>query len=76
MKTHRFDPVSALLGIVVVIVGFAAINLRLGNLINDRPDALIPLVVLAAGMVAVAVAARRSFQDVHRASDDQHDSAE
>ena len=76
MKTHRFDPVSALLGITAIIVGMVAVNSRLGNLINDRPDSLIPMVVLAAGLLAVIVAARRSLQDVDRASDDQHDRAE
>ena len=76
MKTHRFDPVSLLLGIVVMVVGFAAMNSRLGNLINDRPDALVPLLLLGVGIVAVAVATRRSLQDVDRAGDDQYDSAE
>jgi hypothetical protein len=68
--------VSLLLGIVVMVVGFAAMNSRLGNLINDRPDALVPLLLLGVGIVAVAVATRRSLQDVDRAGDDQYDSAE
>ena len=76
MKTHRFDPVSLLLGIAAIVVGIAAINGRLGNLVNDRPDALIPLIVLAIGLLAIVVAARRSLQDVDGASDDQHDGAE
>ncbi len=76
MKTHPFDPISMLLGIVTVVVGFVAINSRLGNFINDRPDALLPFAVLAFGVVAIAVATRRSLQDVHGAGDDQHDSAE
>lgn len=76
MKTHRLDPVSLLFGIVAIIIGIAAINARLGNLINDRPDALIPLLVLGVGLLAVIVAARRSFQDVDGAGDDQHDRAE
>ena len=76
MKTHRFDALSALFGIVTIVVGMIAVNSRLGNLINDRPDALLPMLVLAAGLVAVIVAARRSLQDVHGASDDQHDRAE
>jgi hypothetical protein len=76
MKTHRFDPVSMVFGIVAIIIGIAAINSRLGTVINDRPDALIPLVVLGIGVLVVAVAARRSLQDVDRASDHQHDSAE
>ena len=83
MKTHRLDPISLALGIITVVVGFAAINSRLGNLINDRPDALVPLLVLAAGLVAVVVATRRSLhgnatplQDVDGAGDDQHDSAQ
>jgi hypothetical protein len=76
MKTHRFDPVSMVFGIVALIIGIAAINSTLGTVINDRPDALIPLVVLGIGVLVVAVATRRSLQDVHGASDDQHDSAE
>ena len=76
MKTHPVDPVSAVLGVLAIIVGMAAVNSRLGNLINDRPDALIPQLVLTVGLLAVIVAARRSFQDVDRAGDDQHDRAE
>ncbi len=59
MKAHRVDFVSLVLGIITVVAGFAAIRARLGNLINDRPDALVPLVVLGVGLVAVAVATRR-----------------
>ena len=76
MKSHRFDPISLLFGIAAVVVGFAAINARLGNLVNDRPDGLIPLLVLALGAIAMAVAARRSFQDVDGAGNDQHHRAE
>ena len=76
MKTHRFDPFSLLLGIITVVAGIAAVNSRIGNLINNRPDALIPLLVLTAGVVTIAVAMRRSVQDVDGASHDQHDSAE
>ena len=76
MTTHRFDPVSLLLGLAAIALGIAAINGRLGNLVNDRPDALIPLIALAIGLLAIVVAARRSFQDVHGAGDDQHDGAE
>ncbi|MEP7112512.1 MAG: hypothetical protein ABI862_04540 [Ilumatobacteraceae bacterium] len=76
MKTHEFDLVSVVFGVVVIILGIAAIGGRLGNLINDRPDALVPLMVLAAGVLTVMVATRRSFQDVDRAGDDQHDRAE
>ncbi len=76
MTTHRFDPVSLLLGLATIAVGIAAINGRLGNLVNDRPDALIPLIALCIGLLAIVVAARRSFQDVHGAGDDQHDGAE
>ena len=66
MKTHRIDPVSLLLGIIVVIAGIAAIGGRLGNLINDRPDALVPLIVLGVGLLTVVVATRRI---VHGQSD-------
>jgi 4-hydroxybenzoate polyprenyltransferase len=76
VKTHRFDPVSLLFGIAVIIVGIAAAGSRLGDLINHRPDALIPLLVLATGLLAVIVATRRSFQDVDSARDDQYDRAE
>jgi 4-hydroxybenzoate polyprenyltransferase len=76
VKTHRFDPISLLFGIAAVVAGFAAVNSRLGNLLNDRPDALIPLLVLGVGALAMAVAARRSFQDVDSTRNDQHDRAE
>ena len=76
MKTHRLDLMSLLFGIATVVVGIAAIRGRLGNLINNRPDSLIPLLLLAAGLLAIGTAARRSFQDVDRSSDDQHDGAE
>lgn len=59
MTTHRFDPVSLLLGVITVVGGVAATNSRLGRLVNDRPDALLPIIVLAVGVVAIAVAARR-----------------
>ena len=76
MKTHRFDPISLLFGVAAVIVGVAATNSHLGNLVNDRPDGLIPLLVLAVGALAMAVAARRSLQDVDGSSDHQNDRAE
>jgi hypothetical protein len=37
---------------------------------------LIPLIVLAVGVVVVIVATRRSLQDVDGAGDDQYDSAQ
>jgi hypothetical protein len=67
MKTHRADFVSLVLGLITIVAGFAATRARLGNLINDRPDALAPLVVLGIGVVAVAVATRRM---VHAERDD------
>jgi hypothetical protein len=76
VKTHRLDPVSLLFGIVAIVIGITAIDARLGNFINDRPAALVPLLVLGAGLLAITVAARRSFQDVDGASDDQHDRGE
>ena len=59
MKTHRFDPVSLVFGIVVIVAGIAAINGHAGNLINSRPDALVPLIVLGVGLLALIVATRR-----------------
>ena len=76
MKTHRVDLVSLLFGIVTVVIGFAAINSRLGNLLNDRPDALVPVLLLSIGVAAIAIATRRSLQDVDSAGDDQHDRGE
>jgi hypothetical protein len=76
VKAHRFDPLSLVLGILVIVVGVAATSTRLGNLVNDRPDALLPGLLLALGVVVVAVATRRSLQDVDRPGDDQYDSAE
>ena len=76
MKAHRFDPVSLVLGIIVIAMGIAASSARLGNLVNDRPDALVPVLLLVLGVVAVAVATRRSLQDVDGSGDDQYDRAE
>jgi uncharacterized membrane protein HdeD (DUF308 family) len=76
VKTHRFDPVSLVLGIAAIVVGIAAIDARLGNLVNDRPDALVPLLLLCIGIVAIAIATKRSLQDVDRASDNQYDGSE
>ncbi|HEX2785007.1 MAG TPA: hypothetical protein VHN36_15595 [Ilumatobacteraceae bacterium] len=71
MKSHRVDLVSLVLGIITVIAGFAAIRARLGNLINDRPDALVPLVVLGVGLLAVAVATRRIVHGQGETPDDR-----
>ncbi len=76
MKTHRLDLTSLLFGIATVVLGIGAIRGTLGNLINNRPDALIPLLLLGVGLVAIGTAARRSFQDVDRASDDQDEGAQ
>lgn len=82
MKTHRIDFVSLLLGLVTIVIGIAAISARLGNLVNDRPDALVPLVVLGVGLLAIAVATRRAVrgdslpQDVDGSGDDEHHRAE
>lgn len=81
MNTHRLDPVSLLFGVIAIALGIAASNARLGNLVNDRPDALLPLLVLGVGLVTVAVATRRMvrgdlLQDVDGPGNDQHDSAE
>lgn len=76
MKVHRFDPISMLFGVIVIVIGVAATNARLGNLINDRPDGLIPLLVLGVGLLTVAVATRRSLQDVDGTGNDEHDGAE
>lgn len=81
MKSHSFDPVSLVLGLITVAAAIAAVNNRLGNLINDRPDALLPLIVLVVGLVAVVAATRRIVrpapsEDVDGASDHQGDRAE
>ncbi|HEY4609022.1 MAG TPA: hypothetical protein VIH06_07450 [Ilumatobacteraceae bacterium] len=76
MRRHRFDLVSMLLGIAVVIIGISALDSRLGNLINDRPHTLIPLLLLGTGIVVIGIATRRSFQDVDRTGDHQHDGGE
>ena len=62
MKSHPFDPVSFLFGIITVVAGIAAINGHIGNLINSRPDALVPLIVLGVGLLAVVVATRRMLR--------------
>jgi len=59
VKTHRFDPVSLVFGIVIIVAGIAAIDGHAGNLINSRPDALVPLIVLGVGLLALIVATRR-----------------
>lgn len=85
MKTHRFDLISLVFGVVVIAIGIPAINGRLGNLVNDRPDALVPLIILGAGLVAVAVALKRGigagdsaplFQDVDSPGNHQDDRGE
>ncbi|MEO7370509.1 MAG: hypothetical protein ABI949_02130 [Ilumatobacteraceae bacterium] len=76
MKKHRLDPISLLFGLAVIILGFTATNSRLGTMVNDRPDRLVPVLLLVVGLAAVAVAGRRSFQDVDRAGDDEHDGAQ
>ncbi len=63
MKAHRLDPVSLLLGAIVIAIGIAASNARLGNPINNRPDALLPLIVLGVGLLTVAVATRRIVRE-------------
>jgi hypothetical protein len=85
VKTHRFDLISLVFGIVAIAIGIPAINGRLGNLVNDRPDALVPLIILGAGLVAVAVALKRGIgagdsapllQDVDGAGNHQGDRGE
>jgi hypothetical protein len=68
VKAHRLDPISLLLGAIVIAIGIAAGSARLGNLINNRPDALVPLLVLGAGLLTVAIATRRI---VHQDVDDE-----
>jgi flagellar motor component MotA len=63
VKTHRLDLVSLVLGIGSIIAGIAATNGRLGNLINDRPNWLVPLIILGAGLLAIGVAARRGLHE-------------
>ena len=61
MKTHRFDALSFLLGIATIVLGITTISGRLGTVLNDRPDSVIPMIVLGAGLVAIAVAAKRAI---------------
>lgn len=82
MKRHPIDVVSLVLGVITLVAALAAVNNRLGNLINDRPDALVPTLVLVAGALVLMVTTRRVLraesgaEDVDGASDDQRDRAE
>ena len=76
MKAHRFDLLSMLLGVAFVIAGIAAISSRLGKLLNDRPEALIPLVLLGIGVAAIVAGTRRSLQDRDRSGGRDYDPAE
>jgi hypothetical protein len=82
MKRHPIDVVSLVLGVITVIVALEAVNNRLGNLINDRPDALLPTLVLLVGALLLAVTTRRALraesatENVDGAGDDQGDRAE
>lgn len=81
MKRHPIDVVSLALGVITMVAAIAAVNNRLGNLINDRPDALFPTLVLLAGVLVLTVTTRRvlrpeSLQDVDGPSDDEREGAE
>ncbi len=63
MNRHRLDLLSLLLGAAVIAVGIITSTDRLGSLINDRPDSLVPFATLAAGAVLVFVALRRAMSE-------------
>ena len=82
MKRHPIDIVSLALGVITVVAAIAAVNNRLGNLINDRPDALLPTLVLVAGLLILTVTTRRvvraesAAEDVDGSGDDEGDRGE
>ena len=61
MNTHRFDPISLVLGLLAIAAGIGAANGSLVGVITKRPDTLVPLLLMVAGVVAIAMAARRSI---------------
>ena len=63
MNRHRLDLLSLLLGAASVAIGIITSTDRLGALINDRPDSLVPVASLVAGAVLVFVALRRAATD-------------
>jgi hypothetical protein len=63
MNRHRLDLLSLLLGAAVVAIGIITSTDRLGALINDRPDSLVPVASLAAGAVLVFIALRRAVSE-------------
>jgi hypothetical protein len=63
MNRHRLDLLSLLLGAAVIAVGIITSTDRLGALINDRPDSLVPVASLAAGAVLVFIALRRAVSE-------------
>lgn len=60
MTRHKLDLVSLLLGAGVIAIGIITSTDRLGALLNDRPDSLIPAATLVAGAVLVFIALRRA----------------
>ena len=63
MNRHRLDVLSLLLGAAVIAIGIITSTDRLGALINDRPDSLVPVASLAAGAVLVFIALRRALAE-------------
>ena len=53
MKRHAFDPVSLVLGVVVLVVAIAALAGSLGELLNE-PAAAIPIAVALVGVALIA----------------------
>jgi len=63
MNRHRLDLLSLLLGATVIAVGIITSTDRLGTIINDRPDTLVPAASLVVGAVLVVIALRRALSE-------------
>ena len=67
MNRHAFDPVSLVLGVVVLVVAIAALAGGLGELLNE-PGAAIPIAIALLG-VALIGSVRRGPTDVEAPPD-------
>ena len=63
VKRHPLDPVSLVLGLLVVVVAIAALSGRLGELLNE-PAAVVPIAAGLAGLALIASVLRRPASDV------------